>query len=109
MAGNVVIKVLHTPGHTPEHISLIVTDKTRGNEPWFVLTGHTLMVGDVGHTEVASEIEKGAEALYDNVFTKLLALDDHIEIYPGAFSGSVCGRTLSGKPTAPSAANSYMR
>ena len=51
--GNVVVKVLHTPGHTPEHISLLVTDRTRSDEPWFVLTGHTLMVGDLGRTELA--------------------------------------------------------
>jgi hydroxyacylglutathione hydrolase len=48
--GNVSITVLHTPGHTPEHISLMVTDRTRGDEPWFVLTGHTLMAGDLGRT-----------------------------------------------------------
>lgn len=99
IAGNVVMKVLHTPGHTPEHISLVVTDKTRGKEPWFVLTGHTLMTGDVGRTELATDIESGARELYHSVFNKLLTLSDHIEVYPGAFSGSVCGRTLSGKPT----------
>src|SRR5262245_32731477 len=57
--GNVQIHVLHTPGHTPEHISLLVTDKTRGPEPWFLLSGHTLMVGDVGRTELASTAEEG--------------------------------------------------
>jgi hydroxyacylglutathione hydrolase len=51
--GNVSVTVMHTPGHTPEHISLLVTDRTRGPEPWFVLTGHTLMVGDLGRTELA--------------------------------------------------------
>jgi glyoxylase-like metal-dependent hydrolase (beta-lactamase superfamily II) len=51
--GNVVLKVLHTPGHTPEHICLLVTDRTRAQEPWFVVTGHTLMVGDLGRTELA--------------------------------------------------------
>lgn len=99
VAGNVVIRILQTPGHTPEHISLLVTDKTRGNEPWFVLTGHTLMVGDVGRTELASEVEIGASNLYDSLFNKLLTLEDHIEVYPGAFSGSVCGRSLSAKPS----------
>ena len=58
--GNVSIKVLHTPGHTPEHISLLVTDHTRSDEPWFVLTGHTLMVGDLGRTELATSAEDGA-------------------------------------------------
>jgi hydroxyacylglutathione hydrolase len=95
--GNVLIQVLHTPGHTPEHISLLVTDKTRGSDPWFVLTGHTLMVGDLGRTELASGAEEGARALFDSI-QKLKALPDYVEVYPGAFAGSVCGRSLSGKP-----------
>jgi glyoxylase-like metal-dependent hydrolase (beta-lactamase superfamily II) len=95
--GNVFIQVLQTPGHTPEHISLLVTDKTRGPEPWFLLTGHTLMVGDLGRTELASGAEEGARTLFDSV-QKLMAFPDHLEVYPGAFSGSVCGRSLSGKP-----------
>ncbi len=95
--GNVLIQVLHTPGHTPEHISLLVTDKTRGAEPWFVLTGHTLMVGDLGRTELASDAEEGARALFESV-QKLKGLPDYLEVYPGAFAGSVCGRSLSGKP-----------
>lgn len=97
-AGNTKLRFIHTPGHTPEHISIIVTDKTRGNEPWFVLTGHTLMVGDVGRTELATSLEEGASHLFDSL-QKLIQLGDHIELYPGAFSGSVCGRKLSGKPT----------
>jgi hydroxyacylglutathione hydrolase len=60
--GNVQIQTLHTPGHTPEHICLLVTDKTRGSEPWFLLSGHTLMVGDLGRTELASSAEEGARA-----------------------------------------------
>lgn len=95
--GNVLMQVLHTPGHTPEHISLLVTDKIRGAEPWFVLTGHTLMVGDLGRTELASGAEEGARALFESV-QKLKALPDYLEVYPGAFAGSVCGRSLSGKP-----------
>ncbi|EQD63891.1 beta-lactamase domain-containing protein, partial [mine drainage metagenome] len=51
--GNVALDVLHTPGHTPEHLCLLVTDRTRAQDPWCVLTGHTLMVGDVGRTELA--------------------------------------------------------
>jgi hydroxyacylglutathione hydrolase len=95
--GNVLVRVLHTPGHTPEHVSLLVLDKTRGTEPWFVLTGHTLMVGDLGRTELASTPEEGARALFQSA-CKLKALPDYLEVYPGAFSGSVCGRSLSGKP-----------
>jgi hydroxyacylglutathione hydrolase len=96
--GNVTIKVLHTPGHTPEHISLVVTDHTRCEEPWFVLTGHTLMVGDLGRTELATSAEEGARNLFASV-QRLKALPDHLEVLPGAYSGSVCGRSLSGKPT----------
>jgi glyoxylase-like metal-dependent hydrolase (beta-lactamase superfamily II) len=95
--GNVQIQVLHTPGHTPEHISLLVTDKTRGPEPWFLLSGHTLMVGDLGRTELTSSAEEGARVLFETI-QKLKTHPDHIEILPGAFSGSVCGRSLSGKP-----------
>jgi hydroxyacylglutathione hydrolase len=96
--GNVSARVLHTPGHTPEHISLVVTDAKRGPEPWFALTGHTLMVGDMGRTELASSAEEGARALFRSA-ARLRALPDHIEVLPGAFSGSVCGRGLSGKAT----------
>ena len=96
--GNVSIQVLHTPGHTPEHVSLLVTDRTRGPESWFVLTGHTLMVGDMGRTELATSAEIGANALFESA-ARLRALPDHVEVWPGAFAGSVCGRRLSGKPS----------
>ena len=95
--GNVVAEILHTPGHTPEHISLLVTDRTRAAEPWFVLTGHTLMVGDVGRTELATTVEAGARELFHSL-QRLKALPDYVEVLPGAFSGSVCGRSLSGRP-----------
>ena len=65
--GNVTIKVLHTPGHTPEHISMLITDRTRSDEPWFVLTGHTLMVGDLGRTELATDAEEGARVLFGSI------------------------------------------
>ncbi|MEZ2130855.1 MULTISPECIES: MBL fold metallo-hydrolase [unclassified Sinorhizobium] len=96
--GNVLATVLHTPGHTPEHICLLVTDRTRSGEPWFVLTGHTLMVGDLGRTELAASAEQGAADLFRSA-KGLKGLDDHIEVLPGAYAGSVCGRRLSGKPS----------
>lgn len=96
--GNVIMTVMHTPGHTPEHISLLVTDRTRAAEPWFVLTGHTLMVGDLGRTELATSAEAGARTLFSSA-RRLKQLPDHVEVLPGAYSGSVCGRSLSGKPT----------
>jgi glyoxylase-like metal-dependent hydrolase (beta-lactamase superfamily II) len=85
------------PGHTPEHVCLLVTDRARGTEPWFVLTGHTLLVGDMGRTELASSAKEGAHALFESA-ARLRALPDHVEVWPGAFAGSVCGRQLSGKP-----------
>jgi glyoxylase-like metal-dependent hydrolase (beta-lactamase superfamily II) len=96
--GNVEARVLHVPGHTPEHLALVVTDRTRGPKPWFVLTGHTLMVGDMGRTELASSAEAGARALFQSA-ERLRALPDYLEVLPGAFAGSVCGRGLSGKPS----------
>jgi hydroxyacylglutathione hydrolase len=95
--GNVTATVLHTPGHTPEHICLLVTDRTRADEPWFVLTGHTLMVGDLGRTELAVSAEQGARDLFWSI-RRLKALPDYVEVLPGAYAGSVCGRRLSGKP-----------
>lgn len=96
--GNVSVDVLHTPGHTPEHVCLLVTDRTRADEPWFLLTGHTLMVGDLGRTELATSAEAGARTLFASI-QRLKALPDYVEVYPGAYSGSVCGRRLSGKPS----------
>jgi glyoxylase-like metal-dependent hydrolase (beta-lactamase superfamily II) len=96
--GNVTTKILHTPGHTPEHISVLVTDRTRAEEPWFILTGHTLMVGDVGRTELATDVEEGARTLFRSL-QKLKSVPDYVEVLPGAYSGSVCGRSLSGKPS----------
>ncbi len=95
--GNVTLEVWHTPGHTPEHISLVVRDKTRAQEPWMVFTGHTLMVGDLGRTELASNGEDGARMLFRSA-QRLKALPDYVEVLPGAYSGSVCGKSLSGKP-----------
>jgi hydroxyacylglutathione hydrolase len=95
--GNVELSALHTPGHTPEHLSLVVVDRARGSTPWMVLTGHTLMVGDMGRTELATSAAAGARDLFRSA-RRLRALPDHVEVLPGAFSGSVCGRGLSGKP-----------
>ena len=95
--GNVAIRVLHTPGHTPESISLLVTDKTRGPEPWFLLTGDTLFVGAVGRPDLPGNAEESAAQLYKSLHETILTLDDALEIYPAHFSGSVCGAGMSGK------------
>ncbi len=83
--GNVDVEIWHTPGHTPDHMSLVVTDRRRGPEPWFVLSGHALMIGDAGRPDLAPE--ESAAALYQSLL-KLMTLPDYLEIYPGAFSGS---------------------
>lgn len=95
--GNVVARVLHTPGHTPESVSLVVTDRRRGEEPWLVLTGDTLFSGAVGRPDLPGQVEQGAVALHDSL-RRLLALPDTVEVYPGHFSGSACGAGMSGKP-----------
>jgi hydroxyacylglutathione hydrolase len=97
--GNVRAKVLHTPGHTPESICLVVTDLRRGSDPWFVLTGDTLFVGSVGRPDLPGEAKKNAAELYDNIHAKLLSLPPEVEVYPGHFSGSACGAGMSGKPS----------
>jgi hydroxyacylglutathione hydrolase len=98
--GNVRIAVLHTPGHTPDGISLLVTDQTRGPEPWFVLTGDTLFAGGVGRPDLLGQGAEAAlaEQLYESLTGKLLRLPDHVEVFPAHFSGSACGKGLSGKP-----------
>ena len=96
--GNVLADVVHVPGHTPEHLALLVTDRTRAAEPWLALTGHTLMVGDMGRTELATSAEEGSRALFESA-QRLKALPDYVAVFPGAFSGSVCGRGLSGNPS----------
>jgi len=100
--GNVSVRILHTPGHAPEHISLLVGDATRAaGEPWFVCTGDTLFVGDVGRPDLGGSgaIKQLGGQLYHSLFDTLLTLDDSIEVYPSHFAGSACGRAMSGKPS----------
>jgi hydroxyacylglutathione hydrolase len=97
--GNTRVTVLHTPGHSPDSVCLLVTDLKRGSEPWFVLTGDTLFVGAVGRPDLPGRARENAAQLYASLHDRLLGLPDDLEIYPGHFSGSVCGTGLSGKPT----------
>lgn len=96
--GNVEVKVLHTPGHTPDSICLLVTDKRRGEAPWFVVTGDTLFVGSIGRPDLLGREREMAAELYDSLHAKLLSLPDEVEIFPGHQAGSACGAGLSGKP-----------
>ena len=82
----------------PESICLLVTDKTRGPQPWFLLTGDTLFVGAVGRPDLPGQARESANALYDSLKNKILSLPPALEIYPTHFSGSVCGAGMSGKP-----------
>jgi glyoxylase-like metal-dependent hydrolase (beta-lactamase superfamily II) len=97
--GKIVLKVLETPGHTPESISITVTDLETSNEPQKVLTGDTLFIGDVGRPDLVGS--KGftpqtmAEMLYNSLHEKLLKLPDNVEVYPAHGAGSLCGRNLS--------------
>lgn len=97
--GNTRVKVLHTPGHTPESICLLVTDLRRGTEPWFVMTGDTLFVGAVGRPDLPGRARENAGDLHDSIRRQLLTLADDVEVYPAHFSGSVCGAGMSGKPS----------
>jgi glyoxylase-like metal-dependent hydrolase (beta-lactamase superfamily II) len=97
--GNVKVEVLHTPGHTPDSICLLVTDLRRGEAPWFVVTGDTLFVGAVGRPDLLGRETEMATQLYDTLHAKLLPLPDEVEIFPGHQAGSVCGAGLSGKPS----------
>lgn len=97
--GNTIVRVLHTPGHTPESVCLLVSDLRRGPEPWFLLTGDTLFVGAVGRPDLPGRTRESAAQLYTSLTEKLLPLPDMLEIYPAHFSGSVCGAGMSGKPT----------
>jgi hydroxyacylglutathione hydrolase len=98
-AGNVQVDVLHTPGHTPDSVCLLVRDLRRGDEPWFVMTGDTLFVGAVGRPDLAGHEHEMAAQLHDSLHRKLLNLPAELEIYPGHQAGSACGVGLSGKPS----------
>lgn len=95
--GDVAMRVLHTPGHRPEHIALAVADTSRGNDPWLVLTGDSLFIGDVARPDLAVSGVEGADALYSSIFERLLQLDDGVEVYPSHVAGSLCGRGMNAK------------
>jgi glyoxylase-like metal-dependent hydrolase (beta-lactamase superfamily II) len=100
--GNTVIEALATPGHALAHHAYLVTDRRRGEEPWLVLSGDALLVGDAGRPDLHAHGEHTAEqmarTLYRSIVQKLLPLPDHIVLYPSHYAGSVCGRDLSANP-----------
>jgi hydroxyacylglutathione hydrolase len=94
--GVVVVRVLHTPGHRPEHCAFAVIDRSRGDEPWLVLTGDSLFVGDAARPDLAVEARSGAEAMFHSL-RRLVELGDGVEVYPGHVAGSLCGAAMSSK------------
>jgi len=94
--GTLRIEVVETPGHTPESICLLITDDQKSPEPWAVLTGDTLFVGDVGRPDLSKAFSAPVLAgmLFDSLHSKLLALPDDVTVYPGHGAGSLCGRNL---------------
>jgi rhodanese-related sulfurtransferase len=94
------ITVLETPGHTPEHISYVVTDRSRGSDPVGVFCGDTLFVGDVGRPDLfPGKAQELASNLYHSLHDKLLKLPDFCEVYPAHGAGSLCGRAMGAKRT----------
>jgi hydroxyacylglutathione hydrolase len=89
--GDVTVRAIHTPGHRPEHTAYALTDTGRGEEPWAVLTGDTLFVGDVARPDLAVEKSEGARGIYHSVHERLLALSPETEVWPGHLGGSLCG------------------
>jgi hydroxyacylglutathione hydrolase len=89
--GEVEIEALHTPGHRPEHTSLLLRDGRRGAEPWAVLTGDSLFVGDVARPDLAIEPRDGARGIFASLRERLLSLSDEVEVWPGHLGGSTCG------------------
>ncbi len=96
--GAVRIGVIHSPGHRPEHCCLTVVDTSRGAEPWLVLTGDSLFVGDIARPDLAVAAVEGAEGLFHSLH-RLLELADGVEVFPGHIAGSLCGRSMSSKPS----------
>ena len=90
---------MHTPGHRPEHIALQVIDHTRADEPWLLLTGDSLFVGDVARPDLAVDGQEGAAVLYRTIQNRLLQLNDGVEIFPGHVAGSLCDKGMSAKPS----------
>ena len=85
------IEAIHTPGHRPEHTSFLLRDAARGDEPWAVLTGDSLFVGDVARPDLAIEPREGAADIFRSLHEKLLALPEETEVWPGHLGGSLCG------------------
>jgi glyoxylase-like metal-dependent hydrolase (beta-lactamase superfamily II) len=100
--GNTELQAIATPGHAVAHHAYLITDRRRSDQPWLVLTGDALLVGDAGRPDLHAQgdltVEQMARTLYHSITERLLTLPDHLVLYPSHYSGSVCGRGLSGNP-----------
>ena len=104
--GNVRLEAVHTPGHTPEHLSFLVTDGATSEKPGFVLTGDFVFVGDVGRPDLLDEAAGGvdtrfggARRLFASLRDRFLTLPDHVQVWPGHGAGSACGKALGAVPS----------
>ncbi len=98
--GDVAFEVMHTPGHTPEHVSLLVRDRAVGDDPAALLSGGALLVGDVARPDLlggAAQTRDSASAMCEMLQTKILELPDHVEVFPTHVSGSLCGATIGAR------------
>ena len=95
-AGCVRLRCIHTPGHRPEHCCFAVIDRARADEPWLVLTGDSLFVGDAARPDLAVGATEGAEGLFHSL-RRLMELPDGVEVFPGHVAGSLCGKAMSSK------------
>ncbi len=89
--GSLIVRAVHTPGHRPEHTAFALIDGSRGDEPWAVLTGDSLFVGDVARPDLAIEREQGAREIFQSLHERLLTLAPETEVWPGHLGGSLCG------------------
>ncbi len=89
--GSLVVRAVHTPGHRPEHTAFALIDGSRGDEPWAVLTGDSLFVGDVARPDLAIERNEGAREIFHSLHERLLTLPPETEVWPGHLGGSLCG------------------
>ena len=94
--GDVVLRTIHTPGHRPEHCCFAVIDRSRGDDPWLVLTGDSLFVGDAGRPDLAVDVQEGAEGMFHSL-RRIVELGDGVEVFPGHVAGSLCGAAMSSK------------
>ena len=103
--GNIKVEILHTPGHTPEHISFLITDTAGANEPMGIATGDFVFVGDVGRPDllekaakIANTMETSARTLFHSL-ERFRTLPDYVQVWPGHGAGSACGKSLGAVPT----------